>query len=419
MRGPLLAVGLFALVGLASTPRAQAQIAPETTGKVETLPQPPSPHWVWTADLVLERISLLDADSGRYLGLLNGGYGPFLPMFSLKRNEIYIPATYFSRRWHGDRTDVLEIHDATTLGFLGEVVLPPKRATNAVALGHAALSDDEQFAAIFNWTTGTGLTIVDVAKRTVTAEVSTPGCSLVYAAGPRRFFSLCGDGTVFVLTIDDQGRELTRQQTPSFHDPRVDPVTEKAVRLGDQWLFVSFEGKVHGVDVSGVDLKFNEPWSLFTDDDRNAKWRVGGAQHLAIHERTGRLYSLVHRGGASTHKDSGEEVWIYDVAAKKRIERVKLCNPGLTIYGFPIEAPANWVWPFKRMPEWILDHFVPAFVTHIQVTRDDKPLLITASQVSGSLGIYDAMSGQFVRRVLPTGWTTDLLVTPWGGKAAP
>ena len=34
---------------------AQADVAIETPGRVETLPSPPSPHWVWVADGLLER----------------------------------------------------------------------------------------------------------------------------------------------------------------------------------------------------------------------------------------------------------------------------------------------------------------------------------------------------------------------------
>jgi hypothetical protein len=70
----------------------------------------------------------------------------------------------------------------------------------------------------------------------------------------------------------------------------------------------------------------------------------------------------------------------------------------------------------RWLTEWVLDTFVPASVSHIEVTRDDEPLLVTAAQFSGSLGVYDARSGEFLRRVQPTGWTTDLLIAPWGGE---
>jgi methylamine dehydrogenase heavy chain len=402
-----------ALAPLAGAPAA-GELPAESVGTVERLAQPFQPHWVWVSDLVLERAALIDLDQNRFLGMINGGYGTIMPLFPKSRNEIYIPAPYYSRRSRGERIDVVEIYDAATLSFVSEVVLPAKRATNAVALGHAALSDDDRFVAVFNWTTGTSLSIVDVERRVATAEISTPGCSLAYAAGPRRFLSICGDGSALVLTLDEEGKEAQRSRSEPFFDPRADPVTEKAVRFENQWLFVSFEGNVHPIDVAGAEPRIGETWSLLSDADRRESWRIGGLQHLAVHQASGRLYSLMHKGGRDTHKEPGEEVWIYDIASRHRVARVELVNSGFTIYGMPIDLGARW----NRILNWFLDKLAPAMVSQIQVTQDDKPLLFTASQYSASLGVYDARSGNFVRRVQPTGWTSDVLLAPWGGGAA-
>jgi methylamine dehydrogenase heavy chain len=395
---------------------ASADIAPEVPGKVEKLTPPFRARWVWVSDLILERMALLDVDSGEFLGLVNGGYGPIAPLFPSKRPEIYVPTTYYSRRTRGDRIDLLEIYDAATLAPVAEVQVPGKRATDAVALGHSAMSDDDKFVALFNWTPRTSLSIVDAEQRTFAGEVEIPGCSLVYGAGPRRFFSLCADGAALVVTLDDAGKEVSKTRTPSFFDPQRDPVTEKAVRYRDQWLFVSFDGHVHPVDVSAAAISFAEPWSLLNEGDRDDTWRIGGLQHLAVHQGTGRLYSLVHRGGPDTHKEAGEEVWVYDLAKKQRVARIHLRNPGFTIYGFPVEFWRSWVWPFNALSDWVLDTVAPAMVTHIEVTQDPAPRLLTASQYSGAIGVYDALSGTFVSRVQPTGWTSDLLVAPWKGQ---
>jgi methylamine dehydrogenase heavy chain len=412
-----LIAGLGAIALLVAP--ALAEVPAEKTGQVEQLPLPPHAHWAWVGDLILQRSALIDLDDGQFLGMINGGYGTIMPLFASQRPEIYVPATYYSRYWRGERTDAIEIYDLATLAPIGEVVIPPKRATNAVALGHAALSDDDRFVATFNWTTGTSLSIVDVAQRTFAGEITTPGCSLVYAAGPRRFFSLCADGSAFTVTLDEQGHEASRERSQPFFDPKVDPVTEKAVRDGDRWLFVSFDGKLYSVDVSGAQLTFGAPWPLLSEADREQSWRIGGMQHLAVHERSGRLYTLMHRGGADTHKEPGEEVWIYDLAAKQRVARIELVNPGVTVYGFSIDVGRNWIWPFNRTFDWLLDTFAPAVVGFIQVTQDDAPLLLTASQYFGSIGVYDALSGKFLRRVQPTGWTSDVLLAPWGGKGKP
>jgi methylamine dehydrogenase heavy chain len=396
----------------------QAQVAPEKTGQVERLPSPPQPHWVFATDLVLERTSVVDVQRGLFLGSVPGGYGTFQPLFSRRRPEIYVPATYYSRRTRGERTDVLEIYDTQTLGFVAEIPIPPKRALNRIALNHVALSDDERFVAVFNWTTGTSLSIVDVERRRFVAEIDTPGCSLAYAAGPRRFFSLCPDGAAFVLELDDDGNERRRTRTQPFFDPRKDPVTEKAVRAGSVWYFVSFEGVVHPVDVSGPELRFLPTWQLTDEADRRASWRTGGNQHLAAHERLGRLYVLMHQGEKDTHKEPGSEVWVYDLASAKRLQRIPLRFPGATIYGFAIEPDASWRWPLPWIWERVLDRWIPPLVTAITVSQDSAPLLVTACEYAGALGIYDARTGEFLRRVQPIGWTTDLLFAPYLGEGS-
>ncbi len=407
------------LLALLAGARVAADVPPETIGQVERLAQPFQPHWVWVSDLVLERAALIDLDSGRFLGMINGGYGTIMPLFASRRPEIYVPATYYARRSRGERADVVEIYDAPTLSFVSEVLMPPKRATDAVALGHAALSDDDRFLAVLNWTTAQSLSIVDVERRRFTAEVATPGCSLVYAAGPRRFVTLCGDGSMLGITLDDEGQEASRARTEPFFDPQTDPVTEKAVRVGSQWLFVSFEGTVHPVDVSGADIRFADVWPLVPESERAQHWRIGGLQHSAVHQRSGRFYALMHRGGPDTHKDPGEEVWIYDLTSHRRLGRVGLVSPGLTVYGFPLEFGRRWVWPFNHLCDWLLDTLAPAGVSAIQVTQDDAPLLFTAAQFSGALGVYDATSGTFLRRVQPTGWASDVLLAPWDGRGNP
>jgi methylamine dehydrogenase heavy chain len=387
---------------------ARAELPAETVGRVEALPQPARARWVWTSDAILRRSALVDLDSGRTLGQLNGGFGVTVALFSATRGEIYVPETHYSRGSRGERVDVLTVYDAASLAPVAEVVLPPRRAINALPTANASLSDDERFAAVFNSVPGTSLSIVDLERRALSAEVSTPGCSLAYAAGPRRFALLCGDGSLLLVTLDAEGRELAKTRSRPFFDPDADPVTEKAVRVGDEWLFVSFEGRVLPVDVSGGEARFGEPWSLLDDADRAGSWRIGGSQHLAIHAATRRLYSLVHQGGADTHKDPGSELWVYDLATRARVSRVTLRNPGLTFLGEPIELGGG-----GRLWGWLLDTVLGAAIDFVAVTQDAEPLLVTASGFSGGLALYDARTGEFLRRVYSGNLTTVALQAPF------
>ena len=408
---------LVLLLLTAAAAAGRGDVALEETGRVESLTQPPHPHWVWIGDPIVRRSALVDLDTGAMLGSVGGGEGIPAPLAPRSRPELYMPATYYARGDHGPRTDVLVIYDSVRLMPVAEVVLPPKRAIPAFVSGTAALSDDDRFAALFNLTPATSLSIVDLEQRELAAEVPTPGCSLVYAAGPRRFLSICGNGALLVLTLDDAGKLAERRRTAPFFDPIADPVTEKAVRWGDTWLFVSFEGIVHSVDVSGAELEFPAAWSLLSDADREASWRIGGTRHLAVHADTGRLYALVHRGGVDTHKDPGTEVWVYDLGTRERVQRIVLTSPGVTFMGVPIELGEGWIWPFDRLAGWALSQ-IPLGIDEIAVTQDEQPLLVTVSAASGGLGLYDARSGAFTRRVYSGNLANLGLVVPAGWAQA-
>ena len=400
---------------------ARADVPIERIGSVETLPSPLGAHWVFVSDILLQRSALLDLDRGAFLGMISTGYGPQEAFFPRQRREFYLPETYYSRGSRGARTDVVTVYDVDSLAPVDEIGIPPKRAMNVLPAANNALSDDERFLAVFNMTPATSLSIVDVERRRFVGEVATPGCSLVYAAGPRRFVMLCADGALLTVTLDDEGREVAKARSRPFFDPQSDPVTEKPVRRGDRWFFVSFEGIVHPVDIAAAEPRFDEPWSLIDEADRAKSWRIGGSQHLAVHEASGRLYSLVHQGGADTAKHPGNEVWVYDLDAGTRIQRIALRHPGFAFLTASLSFGEEWIWPLNRLSDWLLDHVLPnPGLEHVQVTQDAEPLLITGTPFSGSLAVYDALSGEFLRRMAVGNLSTHSLQVPWSeGEPAP
>src|SRR2546426_6153672 len=167
-----------------------AALAAETVGQVMTLPERPGPHWFWLSDILLHRTALFDADTGEQLGQTSSGTAGvgfvISPLFSPDHREIYLAETYYARGVRGERTDVVTVYDATTLAPLDEIGIPPRRAEYFPGNAANALSDDGRFVAVFNLTPMTSLSVVDVKARRFAIEGSTPGCSLVYAAGARR-----------------------------------------------------------------------------------------------------------------------------------------------------------------------------------------------------------------------------------------
>jgi methylamine dehydrogenase heavy chain len=398
----------FAL--LAAAP-AGADLPLEPIGRVATVPTPYSPHWVFVGDALGERTALVDIADGRMLGTLDSGFGIPQTLHPTRRSEIYVIETHYSRGSRGERSDVLTIYDKASLAPVSEVAIPPKRALSATPVAHAALSDDDRFAAIFNLTPASSLSIVDLERRRFVTEIQMPGCSLVYPIGERRFAALCMNGGLLVIRIDDSGYEADKQRSEPFFDPETDPVTEKAARFGNRWLFPSYDGWIHPVDFSGPEPVFEERWSLTSEREREEDWKIGGYQHLAVHEKSATLYALMHQGGVDSHKQPGSEVWFYDLAQRERTHRVELVNPGFTYLGVPIEGGPTWGW----LTDWIADrvmHAIPEIgVDSIAVTPDDAPRLVTSGMFSGGIASFDALTGEFIGRVFSGNLTNAVIQT--------
>ena len=359
-----------------------AEIQPETA-YIEVLPVKPHPHWVWINDVVFSHAEagksfLVDGDSGEMLGMLSTGFAFINLAIPNDYSELYSPETYYSRGSRGERTDIVAVYDSRTLTPITEIKIPPKRAESLGTLYHSVLTDDDRFLAIYNFTPAQSISIVDIKKRKFIDEISVPGCALIYPIA-NRLNTLCADGTLLSLTLDNNGHVINRVKSKPFFDPTGDYLSEKPVRIGDSYLFVSNEGFVHPVEIKDANTPdFGRKWTLFTNEERSASWKIGGIQHLAVHEPSKRLYSLVHQGGNETHKNPGNEIWVYDLLTRKQVQRIKLID----------------------------------MATSIQVSKDDKPLLFTISPERPVLEIYDALSGNHLRTVKEIGFSPSLLQTP-------
>src|SRR3954471_16354814 len=313
-------VRMLLLACLAATSAAAAD-APT----VVTLPQPTPAHWIWVNDFVFPHMvsgkaMLVDGDAGRFVGELDTGFGSMRVVPSLDGRVIYSPETYFSRGTRGERTDVISLYDPAHLSFISEIRIPPKRSSNLPMMANAQLTDDGRFLVVYNFNPGQSMTVVDTQTRKFVGEVESPGCALIYPTGNRSFFSVCGDGALLNTVLDDTGKVKSSDRTKPLFDVEHDPVTEKAVRVGDTWYFVSFSGLIYPVKNG----KVQPAWSLLSAEEKAAKWRPGGLQQLAVHIPTNRLYSIMHQGGPYTHKDPGREVWVYDLGKRTRVQKISM-----------------------------------------------------------------------------------------------
>jgi methylamine dehydrogenase heavy chain len=414
---PVALVAAVATAAIVATRGDVAVAAPEPVGEpvgqVLTLPEKPGPHWFWVSDVLLHRTALYDGDGGKMLGSITAG-SPGVgfvisPMFSPDRRDIYIPESYFSRGIRGDRTDVVTVYDARTLMPREEIAIPPKRAEYFPGVAANALSDDGRYIAVFNVTPAQSLTVVDAPGRRLIGEVTTPGCSLVYPAGPSRFFMLCADGAALLVDVPEDGSLPIAKRTSKFFDADKDPLADQGVRRGNEWIFTSFDGMVQAIDVAGDAPKFAEPWSLLDDADRKDEWRPGGGQQVAIHVASNRLFVLMHQGGVDTHKQAGTEVWVYDLESHRRLQRIAVNSPLATfIRGQARLGKESYS---DRIVSWLLDTLLPNLgAESILVTQDASPVLVTLSLIPPAVSVHDATTGEVRHEIGDPGLAGTILV---------
>jgi methylamine dehydrogenase heavy chain len=352
-------------------------LPPEQFG-MEPLPAR-TPHWIYVVDIAFmnetdARVRLYDADTHRHLGQIDVGFYPGVTV-SPDGNTIAVGTTYFARGTHGERIDVVEFTDAATLAITGETVLPAKRLQAFPTYFNLGYSSDSHFLYVAYVTPAASFGVLDPASRKVLGEIDTAGCVLVIPWGPDHVSSICDSGQLLTVTLDAQGKEVSRALSDRFFDVNTDPLFVQGIPTDQGYTFLTFLGQAHEVDFSGPEPVIHPPWSLVSPAEAG-HWRPGGQQLGAVQRRLGRLYVAMHRGAEGSHKQGGSEIWVFDLHTHHRIAR------------WPIA-------PLKLAPE-----------VAVQVSQDEAPVLFLASD-DGAVAILDALTGR-LRHV-----EKNLGQTPW------
>jgi methylamine dehydrogenase heavy chain len=272
------------------------------------------------AHIVDGRLRVFSAKDGKVLGMINTGFAGNFAL-SAQADEIYIATTYLSRGGRGDRTDILEVWDADTLGFKYEVTLPPKRAQTLNYRGMVRPSGNGKFVMVQNATPATSVTVVDLANKKVATEVATPGCWGIWpAASGARFSMLCGDGKVATITLDDAGQVAERQVSDKLFDADQDAWYHTAEQQGDRAWFLSFKGTLTELDLGGAVAKQKSAVSIVSAAAAKAGWRPGGYQAFAVDPAAKVAVVAMHdKGGEGTHKRPARQLWIVDLATGRQL----------------------------------------------------------------------------------------------------
>jgi len=320
-------------LAIATSGNALAQLPPDQMTSY-TLSEP-KPHWVYVLDSVFlapfaSKIDIVDLDAHKLLGQVNGGYLSNFE-FSPDRRELYMIDTFFSRTWHGTRTDAVSIFDAKTLAYKSEIIIPPKRLLIVPKFNSTGITPDGRFLLVANLTPATSVSVVDLKAHKFVGEIETPGCVQVLIAGDRKFASMCAAGSILTVQLDEAGKLKSRKESKPFFDPSKDPVFDQPVVVGTTAYFDSYHGQVHQVDLAGDEAQATASWSAVGDDDRKKNWRPGGWETIAADEKGDQLYLLMHQGGEWTHKQTGKEVWVFDARKQTRTAVIPLKTEGYSI----------------------------------------------------------------------------------------
>ncbi|KLV10561.1 amine dehydrogenase large subunit [Photobacterium ganghwense] len=364
------------------TPNSSLPSLPiETVGKVERLPKVFPESWIYVDETSFSsmfggKMILMDAleptHSKRIKGMVDKSLiGNFLT--AQKRNEFYVVESFHERGSRGKKTDWLVIYNKETLAPVKEVQLTKTRLM-ALPRRHAmAMSPDERFLYIANFSPAASFTVYDLELRKIVGSIDTPGCVLTFATGQRSITSLCSNGALLTTVLNKDGSKQRQEFVAPFFDTDKTPIFERPAIIDGIAYFPGFKGEVHEVDLSGEVARYRGKWNLVTEQGTN--WRPGGLA-LTDSDDQGLFYVIMNPegfDGSQTH--GGSQIWVFDVNTKARIRT--------------IDAP-NWA-------------------VSMSVTRGENPALVVTNGEM-NLDVIDSKTGALIQTLSDFGNITPLVV---------
>ncbi|MDQ6434416.1 amine dehydrogenase large subunit [Mesorhizobium sp. LHD-90] len=340
-------LGLIAAVLLASAAiapahaqQAQGELQPEEFGNVKI---PPDTEMLFSVDLALNhvvdgRTYVLDAKTLKPLGIIGTS---FLGMINVPNGtkDIYVATSHQTRTTRGERFDFVEIYSGEDLTFKEEIPISNNRAQ---ALNYRALlqpSADFKYLYVQNATPATSVTVVDMAAKKQIGDIPNPGCYGIFPASKTatRIATLCGDGTLGTIDVKADGTGEMKASEAIF-DPDKDAIFTSGYRWGEHWVLPSYAGNIYIINVDGETATLIDKIEVSKGVDGD--WRPGGYQPLAVHDKNGVAYMLMHSNGTEgSHKNPAEEIWAVDLKEKKVVGRSKSV-PGIALTVSQGDSPA-------------------------------------------------------------------------------
>lgn len=288
-------------------------------------------HWV-TANRG-NTVYMVNAKTGKVGATL--AVSNFTPALAphMDAGRIYTYGSYYSRGLYGERTDLFMVYDAQAAIPIAEIELPAMPA----GIGHPGMMGliNNKFVGLWNISPATSVSVIDIENMSFVGEVAMPSCSGIYPEG-QGWISVCGDGTVLYVELNNAGQVARRIQSRPFFDVFGDFIYDYSVPAADGWMFMSVDGLLRKVTVNADSLDVSEPFNInpqtngsidvngvaLPNDDH---WRVAGSQVFAWHDSEALLATVMREGGGHEVFDKyGTEIWVYNMQTGNRGFRVKL-----------------------------------------------------------------------------------------------
>lgn len=312
----------------------------------------------------------------QFHGIIDGGKLPHV-MASSNGKFVGVSNTTYDRIASGNRNDYIALHDPQTFEPIADIDIPEIRFLTGLIERFAALSTDDKFMLIQQFSPKSGIGLVDLEKKKFVKVMDIPDCYHIFPTAKQNFFMHCRDGSLLQVAYDDQGNSK-QKNTKVFHAENDylhnNPYySSQAGRL----VWPTYTGKIFQAKLSDSGAEFLKPVEIFSDKEKQDKWAPGGWQPIAFHKERNEIYLLADQRAKWTHKNPSRFVVVADAATGKRLRKIELKHE----------------------------------IDSIAVTQDKNPTLIAASIEKKSIFTFDAVSGKALASMDEIGKAPQIIVT--------
>jgi methylamine dehydrogenase heavy chain len=334
---------------------------------------PTTPHRIFSMGYG-GSIVIFDGDKGKIEGQVPSGQGSVIAL-SPDYSRIYVSETMWTHGNRGTRLDLLSVYDAKTLNLLKEIELP-SRALVGAKMRDLDVNASGNRAYVYSMRPAASIVWVNLANQTLGGTVEVPGCAMVFAWGEEGVSSLCGDGSMAIVSVPAGGAPTVAHTKP-FFDAANDPIFDNSLidHASNTAVFLTYTGMIYKATL-GAEPVIDKPWSIQEAAGfkragtgvAELAWRPGGVLPIAWHKDSDRIYVLMHAGDYWSHNDAATEVWVLSLKTHALLMR------------YPINAKPD------------------ASVKSILVSQKAKPLMYLLSQNEGYI-VLDAETGEELRKI--------------------